>query len=117
MAPVWNKSAMLTAYNKAKSAKVGETIVCPTCGKHFVKTSYQQAFCRMRGTNKETKKANLCKDQYWNFINPRGEKGVAVLLIRAKIENIAKYDEDDDFSYPYEDDCHPFSEDAVQGGF
>ena len=101
----WNETQMKTAYIKAKSAKVGETIVCPTCGKHFVKTSYQQAFCRMRGKNKGNKKSNLCKDQYWTFMNPRGEKGVKAINTRM---NIAQSYEHDD----YDDYIHPSSEDA-----
>lgn len=41
-------------YKKNKSAKVGETIVCPTCGTEFVKKQYSQAFC-----------CGKCKDAYW----------------------------------------------------
>lgn len=42
-------------YKLNKSAKVGETIVCPICKETFVKKSYQQAFC-----------CGTCKDKYWN---------------------------------------------------
>ena len=42
-------------YNDNKAAKVGQEIVCPVCGKHFIKRSYQQAFC-----------CGLCKDKYHN---------------------------------------------------
>lgn len=42
-------------YKHNKSAKVGETIVCPICGKHFVKKQWQQAFC-----------CDNCKNKYWN---------------------------------------------------
>ena len=52
---------MEIAYKKAKAAKVGEKITCPTCGKEFTKKSYQQAFCRNKGRDN-------CKDGYWNFV-------------------------------------------------
>ena len=42
-------------YDINKQAKVGEEIICPVCGSHFVKRSYQQAFCCI-----------LCKDKYNN---------------------------------------------------
>jgi predicted nucleic acid-binding Zn ribbon protein len=42
-------------YDINKSAKVGTEIICPVCGKRFIKKSYQQAFC-----------STECKDKYWN---------------------------------------------------
>lgn len=51
------------AYNKSKSAKVGETCTCPSCGTEFVKEHYQQAFCK-------TKPGTWCKDKYWNTVTP-----------------------------------------------
>ncbi len=42
-------------YDINKSAKVGTEIICPVCGKMFIKKSYQQAFC-----------STECKDKYWN---------------------------------------------------
>lgn len=45
-------------YQSNKNAKVGETIVCPMCGKEFVKKQYSQAFC-----------CGTCKDAYWNESN------------------------------------------------
>lgn len=50
-------------YNKAKSAKVGEECICPSCGTKFVKGNYQQAFCK-------TKNGTKCKDKYWNTVTP-----------------------------------------------
>ena len=50
-------------YNKSKSAKVGDTCICPSCGTEFVKTSYQQAFCKTKG-------GTVCKDKYWNTVIP-----------------------------------------------
>ena len=50
-------------YLKAKEAKVDETVFCPSCGKPFKKTNYQQAFCKNNiGT--------ICKDYYWNNVTP-----------------------------------------------
>ena len=57
---------MTKAYIKAKDAKVGETIVCPSCKKVFVKKSYNQIFC----SNAKTKRFNNCKDKYWNTVDP-----------------------------------------------
>lgn len=50
-------------YEKSKAAKVGDTCVCPSCKTPFIKTSYQQAFCKSKGGSK-------CKDLYWNKITP-----------------------------------------------
>jgi hypothetical protein len=56
-------------YNLNKIAKVGDEIICPTCGKHFTKKSYQHVFCRKRGVGKSEGKGNLCKDTYHNSVN------------------------------------------------
>ena len=54
-----NKKRLLQAYSVSKSAKVGDTCICPSCGTKFVKTNYQQAFCKSE-----------CKDFYWNNVTP-----------------------------------------------
>ena len=46
-------------YQLNKQAKVGTTIICPSCGRSFKKRSYQQAFCSNKGKNN-------CKDTYHN---------------------------------------------------
>ncbi len=48
-------------YKIAKSAKVGDNCVCPSCKTVFVKNNYQQAFCKQRG-------GTVCKDKYWNTV-------------------------------------------------
>ena len=48
-------------YRLSKLAKVGETCICPSCSMSFIKTNYQQAFCKTKGGTK-------CKDKYWNLI-------------------------------------------------
>ncbi len=50
-------------YENAKSAKVGQTCKCPSCGIEFIKTNYQQAFCK-------SKTGTKCKDKYWNTVTP-----------------------------------------------
>ena len=56
-------SQLKKLYNTAKSAKVGEEVTCPGCKTKFVKTSYQQAFCKTQG-------GIVCKDKYWNTVTP-----------------------------------------------
>jgi len=50
-------------YKHNKNAKVGDTCKCPSCGSQFIKSSYQQAFCKTRSGTK-------CKDRYWNNVTP-----------------------------------------------
>lgn len=52
-------SEMLPLYDAARKAKKGETCICPSCEKRFVKKSYQQAFCSNKGQGN-------CKDYFWN---------------------------------------------------
>ena len=51
-------------YNTNKAAKVNTECVCPSCGTKFVKSNYQQAFCK-------SKSGTICKDKYWNTIDPK----------------------------------------------
>lgn len=55
--------AIKELYEKAKAAKVGDTICCPSCRTDFQKTNYQQAFCKAKG-------GTICKDYYWNYVDP-----------------------------------------------
>lgn len=57
------QARMKKAYTLAKASKVGDTCTCPSCGTQFVKTNYQQAFCRAKG-------GTVCKDKYWNTVTP-----------------------------------------------
>jgi hypothetical protein len=50
-------------YDKSKSAKVGDLCICPSCNIEFIKTNYQQAFCKVKGKT-------VCKDKYWNTVTP-----------------------------------------------
>lgn len=51
---------LLSQYDKAKDAKVGEIIACACCGSKMVKKSYQQKFCSLK-----------CKDKYWNTVDEK----------------------------------------------
>ena len=50
-------------YKLNKKSIVGDTCICPSCNTEFLKTNYQQAFCK-------TKRGTKCKDKYWNTITP-----------------------------------------------
>jgi len=50
-------------YEANKTAKVGAQCACASCGTVFVKTHYQQAFCKTKG-------GTVCKDAYWNQVTP-----------------------------------------------
>ena len=52
-----------TIYKQNKSAKIGDTCYCPSCGQSFIKQHYQQVFCK-------TKSGTKCKDKYWNTVTP-----------------------------------------------
>jgi len=58
-----NKKKLTQRYNTAKNTKVGEEIICPSCGTKFIKNSYQTVFCKTKGGSK-------CKDNYWNNVTP-----------------------------------------------
>ena len=56
------KMRRLKIYEAAKAAKTGTVCRCPSCGKEFIKKSYQQAFCSNKGRGN-------CKDKFWNRAN------------------------------------------------
>lgn len=62
-------AAMKTRYETAKSAAMGQTVLCPTCENPFVKTHPKQAFCRRNGNH-----GNKCRDRYHNIVNPNRRK-------------------------------------------
>lgn len=101
---VWDKTQMTQDYQTAKEGAVGTQIKCPTCKRIFVKTSYQQAFCRMRGKNGKTGNANMCKDQYWNFI-----RGIGNPYKNTRTMSMSKLVEEDERGDEF---AHPFSEEA-----
>lgn len=57
-------------YALNKTSKVGVECNCPSCGTTFIKSNYQQAFCK-------TRKGTKCEDKYWNTVDL---KSVTILL-------------------------------------
>lgn len=95
-----NVKRLKERYAKAKSAKVGDEITCPSCGFKFKKEHYQTAFCKSRGKTK-------CKDHYWNNVTPqkrcntiRISPASASYMANKRFER-EQYDE------------HPFSDEAL----
>jgi len=86
-------------YNLNKSAKVGETCLCPSCCSEFIKTSYQQAFCKTKGGTK-------CKDRYWNTVTPN-KRNNTTRISPASAAYMARREE---FNSNNE---HPFSSEAL----
>lgn len=87
-------SQLKSAYKVAKSAKVGEVVNFPSCRTYFVKTSYQQAFCK-------SKPGTTCKDYYWNNVTPNKRNNTtrispASAAYMAKQSMLLADDDDDD---------------------
>lgn len=90
-------------YKLNKSSKVGDTCICPSCDTTFIKTNYQQVFCRSRVSTK-------CKDKYWNTITPTkrcNNTRISPASARwmSKQKENARYDSDNNE--------HPFSSEAL----
>jgi len=108
-------------YELVKKTKVGDECICPSCGTKFIKSSYQQVFCKTKG-------GTVCKDKYWNTVTPTKRNNTTRISPASRrwldnpdrikgytsegykiIDGIA-YDEFDEPVYtvdPY-DDTHPF---------
>lgn len=89
-------------YTLNKSAKVGEELICPSCGSSFVKKSYQQVFCK-------TKKGTICKDAYWNVVDPKKRNNTT----RISPANQAWKDKQEERRIWNESDDHPFSSEGL----
>lgn len=92
-------------YKLNKESKVNDLCVCPSCGSEFVKTNYQQAFCKYKG-------GTICKDKYWNTVTPTKRKNTTRIspaskrwMAKQKIYNETYFNPDE-----YE---HPFSSEAL----
>ncbi len=103
-------------YNTNKTSKVGDSCICPVCGKEFTKTHYAQAFC-----------CGKCKNDYWNakgdrhragyyeeYDNARPERKLRRALYSMSIINARDEEEmearmalvsDEDFRRYVNDDC------------
>lgn len=121
---------MKQRYQINKEAKVGCECTCPSCGTIFIKTNYQQVFCK-------SKTGTICKDKYWNTVDPKkrcnrtriSPASATYMANQIEIRGTVKkhfttegyeiirgvaYDEFGDPVYNVDlfDDTHPFSEDA-----
>lgn len=112
-----NISKLKEAYKMCKEAKVGETIVCPSCGTSHVKKSYQSVFCK-------SKKGTKCKDNYWNNVDENKRNNVSRFspasirwsAMREIDRNSGRMLRDlngNSRDYDPHDDDHPFSSDAL----
>lgn len=52
-------------YHINAAKKVKDECICPSCGASFIKSSYQQKFCKSKNRGKSS-----CKDFFHNFVNP-----------------------------------------------
>lgn len=92
-------------YQTNKDAKVGKECVCPSCGRIFTKTNYQQAFCRALG-------GTICKDKYWNTVDPK-KRNNTTRISPASAAWLEKQGDRREKEYDPHDDEHPFSSEAL----
>lgn len=94
---------MQERYRRAEAAKVGDYIVCPSCGHEFVKTNYQTKFCK-------TKPGTKCKDKYWNTVTPTKRNNTTRISPASQrwLDNNKQQHEFDPHSVE-----HPFSSEAL----
>lgn len=87
-------------YKLNKDAKVGDVCICPSCGTEFIKTHYQQAFCK-------SKPGTKCKDKYWNTVTPEKRCNTTRISPASAefLERKRKYNRDDDYhEHPFPDE-------------
>ena len=99
---VKKKNKLITAKKLCNDAKVGDDIVCPSCGETHVKKSYQSVFCKTKGGTK-------CKDNYWNNVDEKKRKNTTRISPASARFMDSQIDED----YNPDDDEHPFSSEAL----
>ena len=91
---------MKQKYKISKAAKVGETCICPSCGTEFIKTNYQQAFCK-------SKSGSICKDKYWNTITPNKRNNTTRISPANARWQASQEDKRENYTNIY-DSFHPF---------
>ena len=104
-----NPTKMKQKYSLNKTLKVGDNCICPSCGSHFEKSNYQQAFCKILGKTK-------CKDKYWNTVIPHKRNNrTRISPASARYMQRVKIVPNDDHKWDDDDwvDDHPFSSDAL----
>lgn len=94
-----NIQKLKKAYIQSKSAKVGDQCTCPSCSTVFIKTNYQQAFCRKY-------KGTICKDYYWNNVTPN-KRNNTTRISPASAAWMEQQQQDKDYRDIY-NDFHPF---------
>lgn len=87
---------LTSLYWKCKEAKVGETIICPSCKTSFIKKSYQSVFCKLRS-------GTQCKDNYWNNVdsNKRNNTTRISAASAAWMERQSERRNLEDFEHPF----------------
>jgi hypothetical protein len=91
-------------YKSAKAGIVGDKCDCPSCGTEFVKTNYQQAFCKTKGKTR-------CKDKYWNTVIPE-KRNNTTRISPASARFTAKQEEYREENFNPDDQEHIFSSEA-----
>lgn len=108
---------MKKQYQANKNAKVNEEIICPICGKHFVKTQWQQAFCS--STCKDTyhnKKGDRHKKGYYHNYNKKNFKRLERIGVFKEDGKFGHYDEDGNFwTFEEEQDFFDMCENPILG--
>ena len=69
---------MRKRYYFNKNSIIGTSCICPSCGTVFIKTHYNQIFCRSQSGTK-------CKDWFWNTRNFPMDNPPAMKLIKGKL--------------------------------
>ena len=92
-------------YNLNKEAKVNESCICPSCQTEFIKTNYQQAFCKSKSGTK-------CKDKYWNNVTPE-KRNNTTRISPANARWMERQKEYKEEQFNPDDYEHPFSSEAL----
>lgn len=98
------RKKLIEAKKLCNEAKIGEEIICPSCGTKHIKKSYQSVFCK-------TKKGTKCKDNYWNNVDPK-KRNNRTRISPASARWLAKQEELRE-NYNPDDDIHPYDPDAL----
>jgi hypothetical protein len=92
-------------YKLNKDAKVNESCICPSCNTEFIKTNYQQAFCK-------SKQGTKCKDKYWNTVTPE-KRNNTTRISPASARWTTKQEKYREDNFNPDDYEHPFSSEAL----
>ena len=98
------KNKLIAAKKLCNEAKIGDEIVCPSCGTKHKKKSYQSVFCK-------TKRKTKCKDYFWNNVDENKRKNTTRISPASARFLASLHDENED--YNPDDNEHPHSSDAL----